>query len=61
MGPNGALYEDDVFPAFGMTVREFGRRFAYIFEHSVCSTVVDEDRDLLNAARRYLLQHKEER
>jgi hypothetical protein len=49
--PHGVLYDKDIFPAFGMRVREFHRRFAQIvcsWDASIC--VEGEDRDLGNEA-----------
>lgn len=58
--PHGVLYDEDIFPEFGMNVQQFRRRFARIVWSLDSSAVDDEDRSLLDDARRYLPQYEEE-
>lgn len=60
-GSHGALYDEDIYPEFGMTVQQFRHRFARIVL-SLSESPVDEfDRNLLDEARRYLEQTEETR
>jgi RNA polymerase sigma-70 factor, ECF subfamily len=55
-GPLGMLRDEDVFPAFGMNVTQFRRRFAQIANRRDITAFDDADQDLLNNARHYLAQ-----
>lgn len=52
-GPHGALYDEDLFPEFGMNVEQFRRRFAHLVTSYDLRHLDHADRDLLEGARRY--------
>ncbi|MBP1823143.1 hypothetical protein [Mycobacterium sp. OAE908] len=59
--PHGVRYDEDIFPAFGMRVNEFHRRFAQI----ICSwdasiSIEGRGRDVGNEARRHPEHYGEE-
>ncbi|MCZ8379466.1 hypothetical protein O6P37_11375 [Mycobacterium sp. CPCC 205372] len=58
-GPHGALYDEDIYPGFGMTVQQFRRRFARIVLSLNESPVDEPHRNLLDEAKCYLEQHTE--
>jgi hypothetical protein len=58
--PHGVLYDEDIFPEFGMNVQQFRRRFARVVRSLDSSAVDDVDRNLLDDARRYLQQFEVE-
>lgn len=60
-GSHGALYDEDIYPEFGMTVQQFRHRFARIVLSLSESPVDDTVRNLLDEARRYLEQTEETR
>jgi hypothetical protein len=54
---SGAMYEEDVYPEFGMGVDQLNERFSTIISTlSACTSHLDEtDHDLLARARRHQL------
>ena len=52
--PHGALFDEDVFPAFGMSVRQFRRRFVQLVEFYERANLDHADRRLVEGARHYL-------
>lgn len=53
-GRYGTLHDEDVFPAFGMNVTQFSRRFVQI-ANCLDTTAFDEvDRDLIDDARAFI-------
>jgi hypothetical protein len=58
--PHGPLYDEDIYPAFGLNVRDFHQRFADIVSSSRVDVCFDDgDRELLDEARRYFRQQQE--
>jgi hypothetical protein len=53
-GPHGALYDEDIYPEFGMNVQQFRRRFVHLVASYDLSDLDPADRDLVESARRYL-------
>ncbi|MBJ7337491.1 hypothetical protein [Mycolicibacterium sp.] len=51
--PHGDLFDEDVFPEFGMTVGQFRQRFATLVSTLESWNVDPEDRGLVEGARRY--------
>jgi hypothetical protein len=53
-GPHGALYDEDIYPEFGMNVQQFRRRFVHLVASYDLRHLDPADRDLVESARRYL-------
>jgi hypothetical protein len=52
--PHGVLYDEDLFPEFGMTVPQFRERFVHLVASYDLRGLDPADRDLVEGARRYL-------
>lgn len=55
--PHGVLYDEDIYPEFGMNVQQFRRRFAQIVWSLDELAADDPECNLLDEARRYLERH----
>ena len=53
-GPHDALYDEDLYPEFGMNVEQFRRRFVHLVASHDLRDLDPADRDLVESARRYL-------
>ena len=54
--PHGALYDEDVFPEFGMNVQQFHERFVQLATSYDLRRLDHADLVLVEGARRYLRQ-----
>ena len=54
--PHGPLYDEDLFPEFGMDVQQFRRRFTQLATSMESSAFDGSDRELLEGARRLLAE-----
>jgi hypothetical protein len=52
--PHGPLYDEDLYPEFGMDVQQFRRRFTQVVTSMESSALDGSDRELLEEARRLL-------
>src|ERR1700712_4647907 len=52
--PHGALEDEDLFPKFGMNVKQFERRFVRLLAKLKTDRLDHADRELLEGARRCL-------
>ena len=52
--PHGPLYDEDLYPEFGMDVQQFLRRFTQLATSMESSALNRSDRELLEEARRLL-------
>jgi hypothetical protein len=52
--PHGPLYDEDLYPEFGMDVQQFLRRFTQLATSMESSALDPSDRELLEEARRLL-------
>jgi hypothetical protein len=51
--PHGGLFEEDLFPEFGMNVHQFRQRFAHLVGSYDLRDLDPADRDLIESSRRY--------
>ena len=52
--PHGPLYDEDLYPEFGMDVQQFRRRVTQLATSMESSALDGSDRELLEEARRLL-------
>ncbi len=52
--PHGPLYDEDLYPEFGMDVQQFRHRFTELATSMESSALEGSDRELLEEARRLL-------
>ena len=52
--PHGPLYDEDLYPEFGMDVQQFRRRFTQLAPSLESCALDGSDRELLEEARRLL-------
>jgi hypothetical protein len=53
-GPHAALFDEDIYPEFGMNVEQFRQRFVDLVVAYDLRGLDPADRDLMESARRYL-------
>jgi hypothetical protein len=52
--PHSNLYDEDLFPRFGMNVKQFHQRFGALVAKLETDRLGPADRELFEGARRYL-------
>jgi hypothetical protein len=52
-GPHGGLYDEDLYPEFGINVQQFRQRFVRLVASYDLRDLDHADRDLVKGARRY--------